>query len=265
MIIWKGPTNGLVMQPNSPALTYGDRVKAVDIYKGPQNLCAANMIPRGAFGTGFRAGWVCTQSAVATDRGLIGTLTIEWEAGGAGAIQPLPTGTFGLEPQELNPRVERAGCFSGMLPETLNICLNMIQGSNPTGAPALTLNSLPNNVIFGAGNPTPDQAKQLALAQKLVQKLAFGEETFYLAGWRYTFEIYSYTEPSLNQGGFALPGNPPGPLSRFPTACSWLRLADKLEPAGVNGSMFKLTECYLGQPLYNGTGKWDSDIYPTPS
>ena len=281
-VIWKGPTNGLVMQPNSPALTFGDRVKAVDIYKGPQNLCAANMIPRGTFGLGFRAGWVCTQSAVATERGLIGTLTIEWEAGGAGAIAPLPAGGFSLRPQELNPRTERAGCFNGINPETVNICLNIIQGSNTTtnGEPAVTLATLPYLKTFGghgvppvtnpptvppAPSPSPDQAKQLGLAQKLLSKLQIGEETFYLAGWRYSFEVFSYVQPAINQGGYVLSGNPGGPITNFPAACSWLRLADECEPAGVNGSMFKTTQTYLGQPKYGGTGAWDPDIYPVPS
>ena len=266
-IIWKGPTNGLVMQPNSPSLTYGDRVKAVDIYKGPQNLCAANMVPRGTFGTGFRAGWVCTQSAVTTDRVLIGTLTIEWEAGGAGATQPLPSGSFSMDPQEQYPKIERAAVFNGIKPETLNVCYNALNGSNTDGNPAITLDNLPTLPIFGghgSGNtptPTTDQTQQLALARKLLAKLVAGEETFYLAGWRYTFEIFSYTEPVLDQGGFALTGNPPGPISDFPSGVSWLRLADKVDPAGVNGSMYKTTCTYLGTPVFNGIGVWDPDIY----
>src|ERR1700722_670419 len=98
-LIWKGPTNALVMQPNSPSLTYGERVRAKDTYKGLQSLCAESMVARGTFGTGFRSGWVCIQSTVDTSRGDVGTLTIEWEAGGSEADQPLPTGDFSLEPQ----------------------------------------------------------------------------------------------------------------------------------------------------------------------
>ena len=256
---WKGPTNALVMQPNSPTLTYGDRVQAVDVYKGPQNMCAASMIPRGAFGTGFRSGWVCTKSSVTVERGLIGTLTIEWEAGGTYATQPLPTGSFSLDPQELYPKIERAKMFQGIGFDTLNICYNAILGGNSNGHPKIT----PANLSSRFPNPNNDPAisQQLSLAQKLLAKLQLGEDTFYLASWRYTYEVYSYTEPTPNQGGFVVMGSPAGPAPQLPGNVSWLRLADKIEPAGVNGSMYKTVLTFLGGPYLNGMGWWDTDIY----
>jgi len=245
-VIWTGPTNALVLQPNSPRLTYGDRVKAVDIYKGLQSLCATSMIPRGTFGTGFRAGWVCTQCEAVADRGHIGTLTIEWEAGGTGADQPLPAGEFRLEPQELYPKIERNPYFANITYPTVNICRNAIDAATANGTGLVGPNFLTNNIT----DPT-----QLALAQKLVAKWQNGEDTYYLAGWRYSFATYSYTEPTLNPGG-ELVTNPGGPVT-LPAGVAWLRLADHIEPAGVNGSMYKLTQNYLGGP----NGYWDSDLY----
>jgi len=248
-VIWKGPTNALVMQPNSPALTYGDRVKAVDVYKGPQPLCAASMIPRGTFGTGFRTGWVCTQSAVATERGGIGTLTIEWEAGGSAATQPLPAGSFSLDPQELYPKIERAGVFADLKFDTINIVYRGLYGGQT-----------PNNITTASLVTLIADPEQLSLAQLLLAKLQKGEETFYLASWRYSYEVFSYLEPAINNGG-EITANPGGPVANLPGGVSWLRLADKIEPAGVNGSMYKLTLNFLGGPALGGVGYWDPDIY----
>jgi len=252
LLAWRGPTNALILAPNSPKFQYTDRVRITDIYMGPQWLCVANMLARGTFGTGFRSGWVVNQCTTDTQRGTIGTLTIEWEAGGAYATQPLPIGNFSLKPQELYPKIERAACFSGITFKTLNIAHNAIDlATNSTGVPLVTDTFLTDNI----SDPT-----QLSLAQNLVAKWQKGEETFYLAGWRYTYEVYSYTAPTVNRGG--VPGTPGGPLSAvLPTGVSWLRLADDLDPAGVAGSMYKLNVCWLGGPVYSGTGYWDSDVY----
>jgi hypothetical protein len=40
-----------------------------------------------------------------------------------------------------------------------------------------------------------------------------------------------------------------------------LRLADDEDPSGCPGSMYKLTVTWLGAPVYNGIGYWDSDVY----
>jgi len=249
-VIWKGPTNALVLQPNSPKLTYGDRVKAVDIYKGPQSLCAASMLPRGTFGTGFRTGWVVTQSEVVTDRGYIGTLNIEWEAGGAYASQPLPVGTFDLTPQELYPKIERNPFFAGIKIETINWCRNAMDQAIQGNAQNVTSITLPTQIT---------DAQQLAFAQKLIAKWAIGEDTYYLAGWKYSYETFSYTEPTPAIGGVSV-ANPGGPAN-LPAGLAWIRLASVVKPVGVNGSMYVTTNNFLGGP----NGYWDSDIYPAGS
>jgi hypothetical protein len=96
---------------------------------------------------------------------------------------------------------------------------------------------------------------QSAFFYSLLGKLQKGEESYYLTGYRYSYEIFSYTEPTLTDGGII--GTPGGPVSALPADMAWLRLADKLEPAGVNGSMYKQTINWLGGP----NGYWDSDLY----
>jgi hypothetical protein len=258
LIIWKGPTNALVLQPNSPRLVYGDRVKAIDIYKGQQSLCAESMLARGTFGTGFRAGWVVNQCTCDTARGDIGTLTIEWEAGGSEADQPLPTGDFSLEPQEIYPKVERNAFFSGICPDMVRASYNALYAVNQTGGgpnARQIITTAANSANFA--NFSVNTANgQIELAYLLLDKLANGEESYYVAGYRYSFSAYSYIAPSLSEGGIT--GTPGGPISGdLPDGISWLRLADKIEPAGVNGSMFKLTENWIGGP----DGYWDSDLY----
>jgi hypothetical protein len=252
LIIWKGPTNALVLQPNSPRLTYGDRVKAVDIYKGPQSLCAESMLARGTFGTGFRAGWVVNQCTCDTQSGDIGTLTIEWEAGGAEADQPLPAGDFSLEPQEIYPKIERNNFFSGITADTVSAVYNCLYAFDKTGANSSNA-TIQSRVTIAQDGGT--SGTQTALAFELLGKLQNGEESYYIAGYRYCFSTFSYTEPALSNGGII--GTPAGPISSLPDDISWLRLADRVEPAGVNGSMYKLTQNWIGGP----SGYWDTDLY----
>jgi hypothetical protein len=274
LLIWKGPTNALAFAPTSPTLTYGDRVKAVDVYRGQQALCAASMLARGTFGTGFRTGYVVNQCTCTNERGSIGTLTIEWEAGGASAIQPLPVGDYILAPQEIYPKIERNTYFDGILPQIVRAaycCLyqatnfdgSMINNdyviNTAAGLKVVTPATATAPAVYST--PTTDQATQISLANNLLLKLMRGEETFYIAGWRYTYWYYSYTIPTLSIGArIATPG---GPLAgNLPSNTVWLRLADNCEPAGVNGSMYKVTSTFLGGPIYGGIGYWDPNLYP---
>jgi hypothetical protein len=211
---------------------------------------------------GFRSGWVVNQCTVDTARGNIGTLTIEWEAGGTSATQPLSAGGFSLTPQELYPKIERAACFAGMYPLTLNLCNNARQLATDIGGNPIAGGNLLTNQIKAGQNiyTSADAATQLALAQLLLSKWTKGEESFYMTGWRYSYEEYSYTPAAINRGG--IPGMPGGPLAAsLPSDVVWLRLADHEDPAGVKGSMYKLTITWLGGPQYAGVGWWDPDIY----
>ena len=256
---WRGTTL-MFSGVESGTLVAGDRIRLTDILYGPIALCYGIQPPRGAFGTNSfngmainRAGWVVNQSTVNYMRGAIGKLVIEWEAGGAQAYMALPTPDFSLEPQELYPKIERAGCFVGITYATLNAVYNCLYlATNASGAQLITSTSLDSYVT----DPT-----QNSLAHNLLSKLLKGEETFYLAGWKYSYFFYSYTMPTLSAGGVIR--TPGGPLAgNLPAGVAWLRLADKTEPAGVNGSMYKTTVSYIGGPTMGGVNYWDSDVYP---
>lgn len=252
LIKWFGPTTTLVAAPNSPKISFTDRARETVVYMGPQSVCVANIIARGTLGSGAFSGFICNQCTVDSSKGNVGTLTIDWEAGGSACGLALPSGSYSLKPQELYPKIERAACFQGITAATINAAYNYIYSAlNSSGSQIVSATSLSTWVT----DPT-----QLTLANNLVAKLLKGEETFYLAGWRYTYEVFSYTAPTINRGG--VPGTPGGPLyGNLPSGVSWLRLADDLEPSGAPGSMYKLTVTWLGGPIYGGTGYWDTDVY----
>lgn len=266
--LWRGTTL-LFGGVDTGTLVAGDRVRFTDVLYGPISLCYASQPPRGAFGTSNfnsiginRTGWVVNQSTVSNQRGGIGKLTIEWEAGGAYATMALPVGNFSLKPQELYPKIERAGCFAGITAMTLNIVYNAVYSATNSSGNMLGGESLLTTQIADTKNGynSTTAPVQLALAQKLLGKLLKGEETFYLAGWRYTYEEFSYTRPTVSNGGII--GTPGGPLAGgLPSGVAWLRLADDLDPAGVAGSMYKLNVNWLGGPVFGGVGYWDTDVY----
>lgn len=220
------------------------------------------MLARGTFGTGYRSGWVVNQCTCANERGAIGTLTIEWEAGGAAAVQPLPIGNFACESQELYPKIERNTFFDGIDPFTVNLAQNAILSHvDANGKPLTPRGWLATQITTTNGYAAGDIPTQLAFASNLLNKLSRGEETFYLCGFRYWYEIFSYTMPTLSRG--AVTGTPGGPLAGLLASnTSWLRLADCVETSGVPGSMVKITVTWLGGPVYGGLGYWDPNLYP---
>jgi hypothetical protein len=277
LLIWKGPTNALVETPESGTLIASDRIRWTQVFKGIYWLCRANQPARGAFGTGVFTGWVCNQSSVTMERGQIGKLTIEWEAGGSSAMATLPIGDFSLDPQELYPRIERNQHFLPLEEDNIKIANNAAlwtqRGvgtltSDPFyvalfGAPAIAANptTTPPTPASDAVAPSITDSTQLELAQALYKKLLRGEETFYITAWRYSYEEFSYSKPTISNGGFT--GTPGGPMrDALPINVVWLRLADHPQPAGVNGSMYKNTINWLGGPIVSGVGYWDPDLYP---
>lgn len=260
--IWRGTTL-LVVQPESGRITGGDRIRRTDVLRGPYSLCFLSQPARGAFGTASwllgampdggalnRAAYVCNQSSVESERGGIGKLTVEWEAGGAyaAAVHPLPVGNFACKPMELYPKIERNKFFQDPVPittETIGKVYQAIYAETHQGR-YTGLNGI--NAIANATQ------KQLAL--KLKEKLERGEETYYLSGWRYTYEVFSYTPLAMSRGGIT--GTPAGPLAgTLPAGVSWLRLADDLDSAGVAGSMYKYMITWIGGP----DGYFDPDLY----
>lgn len=243
--IWKG-TSSLVPQIRSGSLKLADRSTSMDVYRGSNAACMAAILSRGTFGSGSRLGWVVTSATVDTvDKGGISELVINWEAGGASAWPPLPVDEFDLQPVELYPRIERAGLFANIATKTLAYAYAAVQGATPMARQAAA------DAVTGLSDTT-----QRTLGLALITKLRKGEETWYMAGWRYVWTAYSYTIPTTTLGGIIQ--SPLGPLyGYFSGSISFLRLADALQSAGVNGSCFKIMRTWLGGP----SGYWDSDIY----
>jgi hypothetical protein len=243
--IWFGSL-GLTADITSGKITLADRSTFVDVYNGPYIVCVAGIVARGIFGTGARLGFVCTSSvAEQVDRGNKGKLTINWEAGGPFATLPLPVDECDFQPQELFPRIERSPIFTGITTDTLALAYATIN------APTTVARA---NAISNVD--TLADLTQRALGQKLVSKLLKGEETFYRAYGRYVWTSYSYLQPALNLGGII--SSPGGPMAAQFTTAQCLRLADALQPAGVNGSMWKLMRTWLCAPAADGY--WDTDL-----
>ncbi len=257
LVVWKGPTNALSYAINSPKFEWGDRVKVTDIYHGQQSLCAASMLARGTYGTGARGGYVVNQCTCNNMRGGIGELSIEWEAGGTGASQPLPTGEVVLSTQEFYPKVERNAYFANgglyLQPQDIALAYASMHASTPF-AQANALTQLAARAASGGA-----VGASATLGQALATMLQKGEETYYQAGFRYVWTYFAYTLPVIETGGLTQSpvGIAPVPWSST-TAISWLRLADSFEPAGVNGSMWKIISTWLG----GQSGYWDSNLYP---
>ncbi len=226
LVVWKGPTNALVTANNSPRFEWGDRVKLTDTYHGPQAVCAASMLARGTYGTGSRAGFVVNQSTCTNSRGGIGELTIEWEAGGTGASSPLPTGNTSISPQELYPNVERNPYFQGGSVPILAVDAALARMSMHGSTPYQQAQAL-SQLNTRAASSDPTTAASGALGVALASLLKKGVETYYVSAFRYTWEWYSYSIPTLNVGGIIQSpnGNAAVAISSA-SPISWLRLAD---------------------------------------
>ena len=256
--IWKGTgqlysevptgsyaTAGLTHQKNSGTIVYSDRVTITDIYHGSNLACSAAAVRRGRYGGGTRSGFVCTGSAVEPQGGGVCRLTITWERGGPSApTDDLPPDEFSLEVVELNPRVERHKNFVAITQENLDLVQVATRGATQA------LKTSASTKINAASDDNSVKAQKLLL---LIQK---GVETYYLAGYRYSWSTYCYDLPALVVGGVIQ--SPGGPLQSYlPSAFTFLRLADSVAPSSVKGSAFKLTRSWLGGP----DGHWDTTLY----
>lgn len=251
---WTGST-GLTETPESGSLVIGERTMLKKVYEGTRLACYNGMLARGAFGTGTMAGWVVTSCETVPIRGARGKLTISWEPGGAQATMPLPCPDFDLDVAELYPRTERHRLFNDR--------------SCGGSAEDITLAMLA--LVYSSVHAPTQEARQAAAARVanysdswqsdmglvLLDKLRKGEETFYMAGMKYTWWYFSYTLPVLSPGGFIETPAGPGSIPSSLPAMSWLRLCDCAKPVGVNGSMFKVIGTWMGGPA----GHWDSDLY----
>src|SRR5579859_316849 len=189
--VWRG-TTALVFQVESGGLVLADRATSTDVYRGPYGTCIAGVLRRGVYGTGARLGWVVTSSKVESEKGGIGKLTINWEAGGPSGFSGfLPLPEFDSAVVELNPRVERNPFFSGITRDTIGLAWTAFYGAT----------QVQRTTAWNAIEALTDTT-QKTLGEKLVQKFTNGNEVYYLAGMRFMWIYYSFTVPSLTLGGF---------------------------------------------------------------
>jgi hypothetical protein len=269
------PGQFLVKQYTGPCLNLADRIVDKDVYRGPIALCRANALLRGTFGSNIglgslsnqgRSGWVCTSSDVEWEQKGIGKLTINWEVGGPFApiyLQPLDD--WREETVELYPKVERNQNLSyadeplnKIAPETIALVYQAARGaSTMQQSTALDeLNAMPDRTTDPPANSTWDDQWNFSIT--LYNWLMLGHETYYLAGVKYCYIRHYFNYPMVSMGGI-IQAPQFGPRAGD-TTFSWLRLADAVEPVGVNGSAFKLTSTWLGGP----SGHWDATLYKNP-
>jgi hypothetical protein len=247
-----------------------DRNTGTDTYRGPLAQCYASILLRGTFGTGTRLGWVVTSSTVKAERKGIGLLAINWEVGGPDANPALlPLADFRSEEVELYPKVERNPQMFGpgypgnpndrITAQVIAMCYGALHHAPPLcdqlRAQIETLNLCTDEPPEGT-----TWADQWLFATLLLDWLDHGNETYYLAGTKYSWIWYTFVWPTLSNGGIIVPFPTAGPRMGD-ASLSWLQLADNPEPAGVNGSVYKITSTWLGGP----NGHWDPNLYKAAS
>jgi hypothetical protein len=100
-----------------------------------------------------------------------------------------------------------------------------------------------------------DSEPQTAVMNMLIEKLTKGQETYYLAGLKYTWTRHFYDPQAINRGGYI--EQPGGPLAGYlPYDFDWLRNCDRQQPVGTGG-VYKVTYSWVGGP----SGHWDRDLY----
>jgi hypothetical protein len=242
-IIWKGTSalftagvnTTLVEQPDSPEYTFGEKVSCVRKFRGLHSLALSSAPAHGALGSGTMAGFKVASSIVRRLPRQIGELTINYEANDSSSGASLPPDEYGLHPFEVNPKTEQHPLFLTLTEAEREAVRGWVDAPDPTTRAA--------NKALVVG----------ALAQQLGGKLLQGIETYYLAGWTYTWSLYSWSIPTVVDGGYV--ETPGGPLDGYlGTGVDWLRQADDLD---FDGTKHKLTRTWLGGP----TGHWDADLY----
>ena len=255
--IWKPSAPGLIEQAESGKITFAETATLTKVYKGKYADCFAGTLPRGTIGSsGITTGLIVQNCEVTPERGGAARLQIVWggfsdTGGGPGTI--VPADEFDLDPFELNPAVEKNPRFRDLYPE----------------APSLDLRKFQNKIIQATQGSTSDERDEFEAdvyalmgsaegdqAIMLLKMLKRGVTSFYLAGFRYSWNSYSFSMPAVTPGGFrSAPGGPmAAAISALNLSC--LREADAL--GGAANGYYKLRRNWLCGPA----GHWDSFLYP---
>jgi hypothetical protein len=238
--IWKG-YSGLVEVPQSGTFRAAERVSFTQVFEGKYSdgFTYWNARPRGS-------AWTFTVVGVSADF-VVEESTLELvDKGGRARITTLylylgsvPPDEWSMVPFEINPAIERHTFFSTLTQEDLRKAKALFNAATAAGQTAI------QGVIASTTNAT--------LTTNLVNKWLRGEETFYLAGFKFQHTLYFTSAPTTSEGGFIQ--TPTGAFSGYiPGGMSWLRQADEL--IWSNG-LWKLTRTWIGAP----GGWWDTDLY----
>ncbi len=229
--------------PDSGAIEIGQKNKYQEIIEGTYTSCYSRLLARGSTATILGGSWILASCRLTREKAGKGRIERNWES----AVY-LPPDSAGLQPENLNPRIERHPLFAALTPDDFATVQSAVQAWNQT-ARAAALSSFGN-----LSNPN--------LANSLYTKLRNGEETYYLSAQRYTWTTY-FAYPvtgHLNPGGYA--ETPGGPfINNLPYGFAWLRESDSMDFVSDLQTMVKLTRSWLGAP----NGQWDPDLYPIGS
>jgi hypothetical protein len=241
--LWKPGAFTITEAPDSRLTEYNERLTFTQQFDGTYNDCVANLLSRGTVGTptGTSGTWIVESSTVKRDRGQKGRLTIKW----LGAII-FPPQEAGFEPENQQPPIARHPLFRALQPDDFR----MVQRAYD----ALTAAGQNSNRAAFAKSSNPD------LCLKLYEKLANGNETYYLAGVRYSWtSFYAYgSQPPVNVGGYIeIPGGPFSSQAVGDGSISWLRESDQHRLLSGLLSIVAVTRHWLGAP----DSHWDEDLY----
>jgi hypothetical protein len=236
-----GVNTVLVEQPDSPIYEFTrTTAKCTRKFRGLHSLCLSDALSPGTVGSGDMSGWIVSKSTINRLPKQIGELVIEYDAtaaGGAGGVAVLPLDEYDLQPFEINPRTEQNPFFNDLTADERADVRRAVDSQD---------DAVRSTKYAALGT----------LAKKLADKLIAGRDSFYLAGWTYTWSSYSWDLPdTIDNGGYiAAPGGPLETLIASNSSVTWLRQCDHLE---WTGHCYKITRTWLGAP----NGHWDTDLY----
>jgi hypothetical protein len=242
--IWKGlPSGTLTELVGSGQLKYAERITYVQKFGGRYYDCLlfANSHPRGST-------WYITLG-VAANLFQVEDTTLDSEKGGKGNVTvnyvylgSTPPEEFALTPFEINPKIEKHSYFAALTPDDIKAAKQAYNAATAAGSATMT------SAIASKVNAVNIKA--------LIDKWLRGQETYYLAGFKFQHTLYFTSAPNGDPGGYIQ--NPFGSFAAYVAGAglSWLRQSDEVV---WNNGLWKLTRTWIGGPA----GQWDTDIYPT--
>jgi hypothetical protein len=262
-LVWKGKASlftgdvntVLVEDADSPQYNFGEKITCTRKYSGLHSLCLASALYKGisgipanlppAYGGLDMTGWYVAKSTVNKRDKQIGHLIVEWEGPSYGfGSYPETTkpDTWSLTPTDINPRIELHTRYAAFTKEERAAIRAWVDAPNEEDRDE-ALASLPAVV----------NSARLSMAYELGEKILSGQDSYYIAGWTYTWTSYYWAIPAVSDGGRI--ETPTGPMAGLlGTGLVWLRKADE---ADFDGTIYKLTRTWLG------ADKWDTDLYPS--